>query len=124
MIILSDVKLKASIHGKKRKVIEVDGKKFAEVESKTNRKGEIEIVFKEFDEVKFEDDLEKMAKLISPKVDSKEIVKQALREIPLDEFKKIQEEFDKPKPFIQSRVGCSYLKIGKGNKSPILNLRE
>ncbi len=120
---MTDVKILGNIHGKHKKFIEINGKKYAEVKTDIDRKGKAEVTFREFDDKKFEEDLEKMAKLLAPKVDAKEIVKQALRDIPLEDFEKVQQEFNKEKPQVQSRGGCVYLKIGKGNKSPVLYLR-
>lgn len=121
---VKDVKIISPAHGQGRNIIEIDGKKYTGVKADVDRKGRATITFREFDEKKFEEDLEEMAKKITPKLNPKEIVKQALRDLPLDDFEKVQVEFEKDKPQVQSRNGCYYLKIGKGKSGVSLLLRD
>lgn len=121
---VKDVKIISPAHDQGKNIIEIDGKKYVSVSADTDRKGNATLVFREFDETKFEKDLEEIAKKISIKVDAKEIVKQALRAIPLNDFEKIQKELRKSKPKIKSKKGCYYLKIGKGKGSIPLMLRD
>ena len=121
---VKNVKIISPAHGQGRNIIEIDGKKYTSVTTDFDRKGKSTITFREFDEKKFEKDLEEMAKKLVPKFNAKEIVKQALRDLPLEDFEIIQEEFEKEKPHVQSRKGCLYLKIGKGKRGTQLMLRN
>ena len=110
---VDSIKIIAPKHGKGRKIIEIDGEKF--VYDKATEKDLDDILhFKKLEESKdYEKTVEEVAQKISKRTDVKKLIKQALHELPYEDYLKIKEEMEKEKPKIRNNEGCFSLSIGK-----------
>ena len=111
------VVLKFNTH-RNKKFIEVDGKTYVMDKVKTQNVGRVKkeetvLTFKKFDIKEYESIINEAAEKIAKKTDVKEIIKQALYELPAEIIEKISNEMKKVKPKIRNRKGCAYLTIGK-----------
>jgi len=80
-------------------------------DSKTS--GAFRMSFQEIDREKYEQRITFLAKKIKEHTDVENLIKQALREIPLASIKRMETEFEKKKPIIRTRQHCFYVGIGK-----------
>ena len=74
----------------------------------------VEITYQEIDVVKYDERIEKLAKIIGeqPDVDVLGIIKDALYDLPLDYLSKVERELtvelEKPKPVIKTKTDTTY----------------
>ncbi len=113
---INKVFIKGNIH-KNLKYIEVDGKTFL---ADGNKETDKIITFREFDIGNYKKLVEQAAEKISKKTNIKEIIKQALMDLPVSELLEVKKELEKPKPRIRNNSGCVSISVGKTN-IPIRN---
>lgn len=116
------IKIKGKRH-KNLKYIEVDGETYVqdldmEKNSRSINKSETTILFKKVNIKEYEQTIESLAEKISKKTNVKEILKQALYDIPWKDIMKIKQELAKETPFIRNNRGCVSITVGK-TKIPI-----
>jgi len=114
-----EIKIKAKIH-KNLKYIEIDGKTYvkdsAKLKNKRSKQKETaEITFKQFNIKEYEKLVDNAAEKISKKANVKEIIRQALFDLPVHELLEVKEELEKAKPKIRNNVGCVSMNVGKVN---------
>jgi hypothetical protein len=113
---MTKVEIKKRPHLNK-KHIEVDGKTYLLTGSKTHGRGVNKetdtLVFEEYDIKKYDSLIDELSSKISKKANVKEIIKQALYELPIKEIKKIGREMEKEKPKMRHEKGCAVIRIGK-----------
>lgn len=113
------LKLKQLEH-RARKYIELDGHDYVidKKETKNPRsrnKAEVVLTCRKVKSKEYEETVNEMAEQLSKKVNTKEVVIQALYEIPYTILMKMKKELSKPKPRIRNRKGCAMLSIGGEN---------
>ena len=109
------IEIKGKMH-RNMKYIEIDGETYVKNTDTTKGRGvnneEIFITFKKFDVKEYEQLLDILAEKLAEKADTKEIVRQALADVPIEKLMKIKKEMDKKKPKIRNEKGCVAMKIG------------
>lgn len=110
---MKDIKIIAPKHDKGKHIIVVDGEKYILEKSTEKRSEEILHFTKLTDEEEYERTLDKLAEKISKKTNVKKMIKQALYQLPMDDFKKVRQEMEKEKPKVRNNEGCFFLSVGK-----------
>lgn len=112
------VQLRAKVH-RNLKFLEIDGETYVRDSDKLIKKGktrnerEIALIFRKYDAKKYEKIVDSLAEKISKKTNVKEIIKQALFSVPLQDIIEIGEELKKKKPSIRNNKGCFSMSVGK-----------
>lgn len=105
------LKLIGNPHSNK-KFITMDGKTY--ILQKSKPKGKIEeLIFTEMDVEEYENILDEVAEKVSKKTNVKELIKQALYDMPIESVKLIEKEMKKKTPRVRHNQGCFFLSIGK-----------
>lgn len=94
-----------------KKFIKMNGKTY--ILQKTKTKGKIEeLTFKEMDIKEYEKILDDVAEKVSKKTNVKDLIKQALYDMPIESVKLIEKEMKKEKPVVRHNQGCFFLSVG------------
>ena len=117
MAVPETIQLKAKVH-RNLKFLEIDGETYVKDVGKVKNAGqknkaEVMIVFRKYDAKKYEKLVDGLAEKISKKTNVKEIIRQALFSVPLQDIIKIGEEMKKRKPKIRNNKGCFSMSVGK-----------
>lgn len=93
-------------------ILVIDGK-YYQFTNKYGKKGEM--VFKPIDKEKFEKITDSITKKLEPSLEKKDIIKDALGELPLENLEKLHDVLfkKKKKPKVRQRYGCVELVVGR-----------
>jgi dephospho-CoA kinase len=97
-------------------IVIIDGKKFILERVTTKKIDKVEhadkIIFKEVDEEKIKEDTDLIAETLGGMVDSSELIKEILKEIPMNIVRKVAKRIRDKKP-IKKQNGCIGFKVGE-----------
>ncbi len=110
------VQIKGYDHINKKYII-IDGEEYvfdkSQSKGKTKRGQFALLTFRKCKIKDYDSAIESLARKLSDKVDTIELLKQSLRDIPFESVMEMAKEMNKPKPKVRKNLGCMYLTIGK-----------
>lgn len=114
-----EIQLKIKPH-RSRKLLNIDGIDYAldkqcERNAKSKNKAEVTIKLVKCDVKDYDKTINELAEKISKKTNVKEIISQALYDIPYGDVLEIKKELGKDKPHIRNNKGCFSMTVGKIN---------
>lgn len=99
-----------------KKFLEFEGKTYIQestdlFNTNSRNKAETKLSFKQFNLKEYDELIDKVASKLINKTDVKQILIQALRDLPIDDIKKIEKEMEKDNPTIRKEKGCVRLRV-------------
>jgi len=115
MVKLKEHKVSGNVSGSGKRVLIIDGQKYVADHDTYIKKDGIDhvdkIIFKKFNEKKFEEDLKTVVDCLKDRTTTEELLNQILKDIDMKQLRKLAKRIREKKP-IKKHDGCLGFKIG------------